>query len=354
MKFDMLQSSYLSIIEPIFLRSGSDKNEDHQASDLCFTYRCSWENVMMMFTVAKSGSWWQTRRTLALRGNLWGLLLFFFCPPSQMVFSFEAGRRCDSGEGLFTFNTVQAAEIYRAVSAAIDHQKAILQETDKKAGILPSQTCVQKTEGWSWPTHMEILEGMQPPVYDIPKGNVEAGFPVALSNASNLFSSAIGNPDTSVIYASIGKSSPLLFQLWGEPEDKLQEQRGQLSDHLYENLRTLEQSSFGPESHVPSCRDSPEGSCNETSPIYDNSSAATKCSSSSPGPSLNAGTDSSPESQCQQHWLDYQRSESGGEGEALPRPKIRGTGAFKHKLVKLLSREGACKTTGKTTSPMDK
>uniref|UniRef100_A0A672GD72 Docking protein 1b n=1 Tax=Salarias fasciatus TaxID=181472 RepID=A0A672GD72_SALFA len=45
-----------------------------------------------------------------------------------MMFSFEAGRRCDSGPGNFTFETKQGNEIFSLVDQAIQSQKALAEE----------------------------------------------------------------------------------------------------------------------------------------------------------------------------------------------------------------------------------
>ncbi|MEQ2217914.1 hypothetical protein XENOCAPTIV_025968 [Xenoophorus captivus] len=46
----------------------------------------------------------------------------------QVMFSFEAGRRCDSGPGNFTFETKQGNEIFSLVDLAIQSQKALAEE----------------------------------------------------------------------------------------------------------------------------------------------------------------------------------------------------------------------------------
>ncbi|NWX13978.1 DOK1 protein, partial [Aegotheles bennettii] len=46
----------------------------------------------------------------------------------KVMFSFEAGRRCDSGPGNFTFETKQGNEIFRLVEASIREQKAQVEE----------------------------------------------------------------------------------------------------------------------------------------------------------------------------------------------------------------------------------
>ncbi|KAK9406398.1 docking protein 3 [Crotalus adamanteus] len=246
----------------------------------------------------------------------------------KTVFSFEAGRRCDSGEGLFTFNTSQAVEICKAVSAAIGHQKAILMENNKKAGISQAQDSMQKAGVWSWPTGTENLEEMQP----LPKGSME----ISLSSENHSLSPELESPETPIIYASIGKSFPLMFQPWGKTEVESQEQGAQLSDHLYENLQDLEQRPSGSECLGFSYRDSLEGSNNHDQlPIYDSPKTLKRLSghlSSSPR------ADSSPDRQCPSHLLDGQ--ETASRGERSGRPKARGAGAFRHKLVTMLSREG--------------
>ncbi|XP_044306854.1 docking protein 3 [Varanus komodoensis] len=269
----------------------------------------------------------------------------------KTVFSFEAGRRCDSGEGLFTFSTARATEICKAVSAAIEHQKNILLERDKKTGIYLAEDCIQKAGPWQWPTSMGSQEEMQPLYARPPKEAVGTGFPLLHASDSGLTSPETGAPETPIIYASIGKSFPL-FQPSGKVETVPKEQGEPLSDHLYENLRALEQRPLCLGSLGFSYRDSPEGSSSEPSPIYDNSLVATKCSSSHSNLNHSAGPDSYLESQCPPRPLDCQEAACGGEGNA--KPKVRGAGAFKHKLVSMLSREGGVKATSKNAGSMDK
>ncbi|KAJ6658544.1 hypothetical protein lerEdw1_019931 [Lerista edwardsae] len=54
----------------------------------------------------------------------------------KVMFSFEAGRRCESGPGNFTFETRQGNEIFRVVEAAIRAQKAQVQEDRQSSGSL--------------------------------------------------------------------------------------------------------------------------------------------------------------------------------------------------------------------------
>lgn len=49
-------------------------------------------------------------------------------PLLQVMFSFEAGRRCDSGPGNFSFETKQGNEIFALVDQAIQSQKALAED----------------------------------------------------------------------------------------------------------------------------------------------------------------------------------------------------------------------------------
>lgn len=49
-------------------------------------------------------------------------------PLLQVMFSFEAGRRCDSGPGNFSFETKQGTEIFALVDQAIQSQKALAED----------------------------------------------------------------------------------------------------------------------------------------------------------------------------------------------------------------------------------
>ncbi|XP_048347857.1 docking protein 3 [Sphaerodactylus townsendi] len=267
----------------------------------------------------------------------------------KAVFSFEAGRRCDSGEGLFTFNTIRAAEIYRVVSAAIDHRKATLLEAEKKTHISPADDCLQKVGACLRFTTTESLEEMQSLYAGTP---VEMGFPVMHVKDSHSVSPEMETSEPPIIYASIGKN---LFQPWAEMVPK--EHGEQLSDHLYENLSSREQHIFSPGAHLL-YRDSLEDRSNDPSPIYGNSPATTTCPSSHSGMSSSTEVDSSSESQYH-HVLHCQAMESRGEaeGEALvsAKPKARGNGGLKHKLVSLLSRDGGVpKASCRNTSLADK
>ncbi|NWI68537.1 DOK1 protein, partial [Todus mexicanus] len=54
----------------------------------------------------------------------------------KVMFSFEAGRRCDSGPGNFTFETKQGHEIFSLVEASIREQKAQVEENRRSCDSL--------------------------------------------------------------------------------------------------------------------------------------------------------------------------------------------------------------------------
>uniref|UniRef100_A0A8D0H987 Docking protein 1 n=1 Tax=Sphenodon punctatus TaxID=8508 RepID=A0A8D0H987_SPHPU len=56
----------------------------------------------------------------------------------KVMFSFEAGRRCGSGPGNFTFETKQGNELFRMVEASIQEQKAQVEENRQSCSSLDS------------------------------------------------------------------------------------------------------------------------------------------------------------------------------------------------------------------------
>ncbi|NWH60403.1 DOK1 protein, partial [Geococcyx californianus] len=58
----------------------------------------------------------------------------------KVMFSFEAGRRCDSGPGNFTFETKQGNDIFRLVEASIQEQKAQVEENRQSCSSLDSDS----------------------------------------------------------------------------------------------------------------------------------------------------------------------------------------------------------------------
>ncbi|XP_007950849.1 docking protein 1 [Orycteropus afer afer] len=70
----------------------------------------------------------------------------------KVMFSFEAGRRCPSGPGTFTFQTAQGNDIFQAVETAIHRQKAQA-KAQAKAGQGHDVVRAESHEG-------EVAEGM--------------------------------------------------------------------------------------------------------------------------------------------------------------------------------------------------
>ncbi|KAM8808518.1 docking protein 1 [Eudromia elegans] len=76
----------------------------------------------------------QTKETL----YVWPYRLLRRYGRDKVMFSFEAGRRCDSGPGNFTFETKQGNEIFRLVEACIREQKAQVEENRQSCDSLES------------------------------------------------------------------------------------------------------------------------------------------------------------------------------------------------------------------------
>lgn len=66
----------------------------------------------------------------------WGLSRTYVL---QVIFSFEAGRRCESGPGNFSFETKKGNEIFQVVEAAIQGQKAQVDENRQSSNSLDSE-----------------------------------------------------------------------------------------------------------------------------------------------------------------------------------------------------------------------
>ncbi|XP_064360016.1 docking protein 1 isoform X2 [Dromaius novaehollandiae] len=78
----------------------------------------------------------QTKETL----YVWPYRLLRRYGRDKVMFSFEAGRRCDSGPGNFTFETKQGNEIFRLVEASIREQKAQVEENRQSCDSLESDS----------------------------------------------------------------------------------------------------------------------------------------------------------------------------------------------------------------------
>ncbi|XP_048190014.1 docking protein 3 [Perognathus longimembris pacificus] len=215
------------------------------------------------------------------------------------VFSFEAGRRCVSGEGLFAFCSPQAPDMCGTVAAAIARQQARLQVL-----AMPCQPC---------PLARALsLPSLDPPgeLRDIPLGGPQQPTsrraPMAEPGPQSLpllLGPTLEEP-ASCLYASVSKRSS------GPPAS---------AEHLYENL-----GSPGLPLGAPKPQEgSPASHSPLASPIYHNSEDL-----SWPGPAQ----DSSLEAQYRRLLeLELDEAESGGRPETQV--------GFRAKLVTLLSRE---------------
>lgn len=214
------------------------------------------------------------------------------------MFSFEAGRRCDSGEGLFAFSSPRARDLCGIVAAAIARQREQLPDlAAPRPCPLPRATS---------------LPPLDPP------GELQEVFPGSnLPGSQRAWLVEPGPqslpplPAEPSLYASVCKRAS------GPPR---------AAEHLYENLCALEAGPTlanlgdlvqeGPSSHSP-----------PSSPIYHNSEDLNW---------PNQAHDSSLEAQYRR-LLELELGDNGEEAGGSSRPSTHA--GFKAKLVTLLSRE---------------
>uniref|UniRef100_A0A8C7EVJ7 Docking protein 3 n=1 Tax=Neovison vison TaxID=452646 RepID=A0A8C7EVJ7_NEOVI len=219
------------------------------------------------------------------------------------VFSFEAGRRCDSGEGLFAFSSPRAPDLCRAVAAAIARQRERLPElAGPRPCPLPRATSLPSLDP---PGELrEMPPGLEPPS----SWRAQLADPGPQSLPPQLNPVPHDEP-VSGLYASVCKRAS------GSPAN---------AEHLYENLCMLEAGPVllrGGPRQEGSSRRSPLAS-----PIYHNSEDLGWS-----GPTH----DSSLEAQ-------YRRLlelELGDSDETASSGRPSASTGFKAKLVTLLSRE---------------
>ncbi|NWS45145.1 DOK3 protein, partial [Probosciger aterrimus] len=237
----------------------------------------------------------------------------------QTVFSFEAGRRSDSGEGTFTFSTPRALELCRAVATAITCQQQGKDTPDPRLFCATDpQLSAQGLEPQSWgpgaeePQPSLALGGAQPP----------SQAPASLLH----FSPAEPEGTSPIVYASIarGQQQPLFAE--GRPgcSDARAAEKPP-PEHLYENIFTAEPGPAGAEEEEEGrweleCRQAPEGHSSEATPLYDNRAALTQLSRGSPQ-------------------LPEQRWGRGGQEALSGRAGHKPQSTLRARLVRLLSRE---------------
>lgn len=190
----------------------------------------------------------------------------------QAVFSFEAGRRSDSGEGTFTFSTPRAPELCRAVAAAIACQQ------QGKDTLEPRLFCVSEPQLFA--------KGLDPqpwgPGNDDPQPSPALGGTQPASHPpANLLRFTPPEPEAScpIVYASIARGQQPLF-VSGQPGSGESWAVGKpLPEHLYENIFTAEPHPAGAQEEEEEgqwelgCRQAPEGHSSEGGPVYDNRAA---------------------------------------------------------------------------------
>ncbi|XP_039736062.1 docking protein 3 isoform X2 [Pteropus medius] len=214
------------------------------------------------------------------------------------VFSFEAGRRCDSGEGLFAFSSPRARDLCGIVAAAIARQRERLPElVGPRPCPLPRATSLPSLDppGELW----EVPPGPEPPSSQRAHP-AEAG-PQSLPPL----------PTESGLYAAVCKRAS------GPPGT---------AEHLYENLCALEAGHAPPDLRGPA-QEGPSSRSPPASPIYHNSEDL-----GWPSPAH----DTSLEAQYRR-LLELELGDNDEESGGSIRPGTH-TG-FKAKLVTLLSRE---------------
>ncbi|XP_041644423.1 docking protein 2 isoform X1 [Cheilinus undulatus] len=82
----------------------------------------------------------------------------------KTTFSFEAGRRCDSGEGSFEFDTKQGNLLFQAVEAAINLQRISLPHRQASGGGLVSPETPQDLNLPQLPSNPTLFQSRMPPL----------------------------------------------------------------------------------------------------------------------------------------------------------------------------------------------
>ncbi|XP_054424008.1 docking protein 3 isoform X1 [Pteronotus mesoamericanus] len=211
------------------------------------------------------------------------------------LFSFEAGRRCDSGEGFFAFSSPRARDLCGVVAAAIARQRERLPE------LVGSRPCPLP--------RATSLPSLDPPaeLRELPPGPEPSG-------SRRVRLAEPGPQSLPLLPVEAGLYAAVCKRASGPPV---------AAEHLYENLCALEAGSAPPDLGCPA-KESPGACSPPASPIYHNSEDL-----GWPGPAH----DSSLEAQYRR-LLELELGNNGDEAGVSGRQA-----GFKAKLVTLLSRE---------------
>ncbi|XP_039766459.1 docking protein 3 [Ornithorhynchus anatinus] len=278
------------------------------------------------------------------------------------VFSFEAGRRCDSGEGLFAFSSPRAAELCGSVAAAIARQRERLSEPGRgsegcrggggsrpppapgpRPQALPRASSLPEVEPETWLEPALELRDMAEGCGGLPRPGRARVLPergpqslpptLSVSEESGL----PGSPSP-VLYASVSKGASIGPGLpGGACEEGLGPDTHKAWDHLYENLCGLDRGAAGPQE--PGVREALDGGSSGLSPIYDNSLGLGWPGPASIEPSLEAQYRRLLELEGPDGREDGAAGEEEEEEEGASPGRAKPQTGFKAKLVTLLGRE---------------
>ncbi|XP_060102093.1 docking protein 1 [Heteronotia binoei] len=208
----------------------------------------------------------------------------------KVMFSFEAGRRCNSGPGNFTFETKQGNEIFRVVEAAIQQQKAQAEENRQSGSSLDSAEASSGDTGHlqSALASLQLPESEAPPEWRGPRstrGGTEKGGaasplkgwgtqdPVPQRQSTPPQSPRLPSEDMGSVYSEPldAVRGPQPDPLYADPLDSRRAEGGGLgrTGSLYELVGPVPSSCRGGQGAGGHIYDEPEGRAPRPAPIYD-------------------------------------------------------------------------------------